>query len=926
MRFRLNDSFSGKSWTIDNVQWTPQNLVAWIMELNIGLSDEAKLLLPNGMSLNETVLNSESDVVIYVLDQNLLTFTYDGDKIPSIPSLKGQPISNVLTGIIADSSSDQWKDKISKCLSLLSDILESSSKIHNQLSVCHDEYSTSIVSPEVAMNYLQRRQSGMKDLLFVFYERLDRVSVSDLLHDFLALPTGSLPITPLKILSTNWTKLDSWLNSISARYAEAQKRVQQCIGAANSIIVSPFKEVPSIKEGDDAYYHLRSVAQDAANILQEILKIESTSTTSQIKPKCNYETEITDCMEKLQSNLSELKSSRKSSLISLKSFWLSFYKVSLRYDALYEYLRQIAEELDRSKFVLSQSRNIFSLYIDILMEALRRTEWQESYNVSHDSSLPLDQEKELSLRKSWLSHFSNLLFNHGQLKYLPVLTRDEISNYLLNIQAHPNYQTFHQMLSNRLSEYLGFPGSPREAVSNTVQANNSLHEKLAMYQNRCNNLEAMLSHQNGFNYNINNDGLSPNAPHPPINEQSNSSQPFYRVSPSIVPLNVIRKLTNRKTSFTDSHILRLQDEVNQLRNELDLVNKRNEDLLIELQGKEEKIQYLETENEEVLQKYENLQEELSSTRKLLTKNEAAVAEQQSNEEMHSNEPNILNLYSVFEGKVDSLQELYNAFKLQLTSLKQKGEYATLAKDAEAVQHIIEERDYALAEKADLLKLSENRKEQCKILTQKLYTIVFRCNELQSVLRECVTQPGFDSDNERDGHASIPDRQIEFNSKDLQYLYWMDGEDADRNFQEFLNRMSSLDFDSFHNFVVSVLTQAHNHELRWKREFQSNRDKALKAILDSQSKVSLRNFKQGSLVLFLPTRRTAGNKKVWAAFNVNAPHYYLNTQPHLKLESRDWMLGRVTSIEDRTADDSTDKWLRLPSGTIWHLVEAIDERF
>lgn len=60
-----------------------------------------------------------------------------------------------------------------------------------------------------------------------------------------------------------------------------------------------------------------------------------------------------------------------------------------------------------------------------------------------------------------------------------------------------------------------------------------------------------------------------------------------------------------------------------------------------------------------------------------------------------------------------------------------------------------------------------------------------------------------------------------------------------------------------------------------------------------------SFQVGDVALFLPTRNSTG--KPWAAFNINAPHYFLKPSDTIEqqMQHREWMVARITSITELT---------------------------
>ncbi|KAJ3192763.1 hypothetical protein HK101_005999 [Irineochytrium annulatum] len=92
---------------------------------------------------------------------------------------------------------------------------------------------------------------------------------------------------------------------------------------------------------------------------------------------------------------------------------------------------------------------------------------------------------------------------------------------------------------------------------------------------------------------------------------------------------------------------------------------------------------------------------------------------------------------------------------------------------------------------------------------------------------------------------------------------------------------------------------------FRSRFEALRDVLLNELKEKSGKITFQRFQTHDLVLFLPTR----NPKAWAAFNVNAPHYFLSTESSLRfptqMKNRDWILANITSIDARVASGRQD---------------------
>lgn len=148
------------------------------------------------------------------------------------------------------------------------------------------------------------------------------------------------------------------------------------------------------------------------------------------------------------------------------------------------------------------------------------------------------------------------------------------------------------------------------------------------------------------------------------------------------------------------------------------------------------------------------------------------------------------------------------------------------------------------------------------------------------------------------------------------------------YQKFLNTIY-MDYDLLRDSVAQRFGDVENFARRLQKEVRLYRERSFTNEQLSRNKISFKSFKLGELALFLPTRNPARSPNPWAAFNVDAPHYFLNPKPEHHLESREWLVARITKIEERIVDRSSGKEEHNPfglsDGVRWHLLEAVEER-
>ncbi|KAI9686918.1 MAG: oligomeric, coiled-coil, peripheral membrane protein [Bathelium mastoideum] len=132
--------------------------------------------------------------------------------------------------------------------------------------------------------------------------------------------------------------------------------------------------------------------------------------------------------------------------------------------------------------------------------------------------------------------------------------------------------------------------------------------------------------------------------------------------------------------------------------------------------------------------------------------------------------------------------------------------------------------------------------------------------------------------------------------------WLDNTDPDTETSTFLSFTEALS-----RFSLPALTETLSKRLRdvehtarkWQKEARSARDRASSLAHEAHSKLALKDFKEGDLALFLPTRNAS--QGAWAAFNVNAPHYFLRETEAHRLRQREWLVARITRVEERVVD-------------------------
>ena len=163
-----------------------------------------------------------------------------------------------------------------------------------------------------------------------------------------------------------------------------------------------------------------------------------------------------------------------------------------------------------------------------------------------------------------------------------------------------------------------------------------------------------------------------------------------------------------------------------------------------------------------------------------------------------------------------------------------------------------------------------------------------------------------------------------------YIHWAlagDPTTEAEQFSAFHRESKAFDLDAFGDAIVKRIKDIEHIARKWQREAKNYRDRFHRAQFESQHKIAFRTFREGDLALFLPTRNQAPQRS-WAAFNVGAPHYFLREEESHRLNNRDWLLARISKVEERVVDLSKQRHRplsqRLLSAVPGNAMEATDD--
>ncbi|KAF2133305.1 hypothetical protein P153DRAFT_331926 [Dothidotthia symphoricarpi CBS 119687] len=181
--------------------------------------------------------------------------------------------------------------------------------------------------------------------------------------------------------------------------------------------------------------------------------------------------------------------------------------------------------------------------------------------------------------------------------------------------------------------------------------------------------------------------------------------------------------------------------------------------------------------------------------------------------------------------------------------------------------------------------------------------------------------------------------------DLSFLQWTEStspEEEDQRYQDLINKLELFNTEIFSDAVAKRMRDMEHTARKWQKEARAYRDKSHRFQAEAHEKIAYRSFKDGDLALFLPTRNNA--HRPWAAFNVGAPHFFLREQDSHRLHGKEWLVARISKVEERIVDLSKtldgdgrsiassnaisfedDNPFELSDGLRWYLLDATEEK-
>lgn len=423
-----------------------------------------------------------------------------------------------------------------------------------------------------------------------------------------------------------------------------------------------------------------------------------------------------------------------------------------------------------------------------------------------------------------------------------------------------------------------------------------------------------------------------------------------------------------KTSHVMARVQSNESDMSLLRSELDMSHATARDLKTELADTREKLSAgelvtmrLRDSLSEEKAKVAAIEGELAEARDQLSRLRTKMADGETGSET------LRKKLEEEERKITSLTEELAARQSQVGSLEEELRlFKERVADASAKFKALSARMDARTERAKDLtqRLYSQNERLCRLLERLGFSVTRNGSSMviQKVPRSERVSQSTQKENANDSSdpGSVVRRSATLNrvstadSADLEHLYWMHGSDAAaeaEKYEAYLATLGSFDMDAFTETIYRRVKDVEHLARKLTRDSRAYRERAHALQKEAHDKIAFRNFKEGDLALFLPTRNQVTG--AWAAFNVGFPHYFLRETEAHRLRSREWLVARIHKIQERVVDlsksqpqqgmasssaaaagdgdsagaknDASDNPFDLSDGLRWYLIDAAEDK-
>lgn len=899
--------------------------------------------------------------------------------VPSVPSTTGKNIFEIFE------HRAMWAQK---CLDIFENIEPKCLEISQQLNVVRTGVATAKRHMENQCRVLEKSFESKVDFAMTVESDLSAMTEWRkivVMFNAIAVPesTGGGTLhrfVDMDLLETTAKQLEEKRNTIRKQMKSLSGEVKNIVlltreltlaadalitpkhsSKSNAVISETFQDLEALvyKVKRDAEY-VSSLRESPTND-RNAARIQTLHEKEFIPQITSLGDEISDLYSQITG---ERSACQRGSIAYLRKVSLLQYHTSLLKPKIQEITQQL-HDLEEQRVVIGRAIDIPFLFGIFMIELSRRTNFMKGLRIAVSNSAEVmatccqeEEQRRIKFRKQYGSF--NLLKMKDDVPGIDVnlagnndeeeqeVTMQDLENYLAAIKSAGLVEEYQELraemqekiASSKIAATRAFKSSPI-SVSFEVTPDDS---RIKGYESRIRKLEDLLhreQYKNLQNSTVIRDGNKASSPsrliqtlHDLEEQKGRDRELISRLEKEIDQLRsdvVAAHQEARATCESSPEQLKLKQDLETLHQELENRSLEHKDELADANKiKEDLLANLSAQDAEFSEERKHLLAEIASLKEKLDKLE---------------DGNTLN-----NGDVSRLENELEKTRRELDKSRAK------TKACEEELHIVSKRLVELDR--DNLRLRQSKEKldvRSRDLSQRLYTSYKRsCELLESM--------GLQASKEVDGTAitftmnrvrGLSHRRVSPKSTELlrdasavldsedqvdsgkgelnvptDLLYWMENsEDDDERYARFMNEVY-IDYDTFRDSVVKRFGDMEHLARKLQREVRLHRDKNHKSQDEGKYKLSLRNFKEGDLVLFLPTRDPTRVPNPWAAFNVGAPHYFLKQTKDHRLETREYLVARVTKIEDRVVNKATDTEednpFDLSDGLRWHLLEAKPE--